>query len=133
MIRRLKTNSQTPLSSREKDEVWKTTHFIVERFYSGNEITDLERDFVLYVKKSMWHSAKWSFFSAFATVLGADLIGPFSRLRFPVRLGLKLLAAGLFVNHGINQIKADILQFPVLEPLVVSVIIRHSTWIELRP
>eukprot|EP00359_Climacostomum_virens_P003068 CAMPEP_0204916514 /NCGR_PEP_ID=MMETSP1397-20131031/14302_1 /ASSEMBLY_ACC=CAM_ASM_000891 /TAXON_ID=49980 /ORGANISM="Climacostomum Climacostomum virens, Strain Stock W-24" /LENGTH=128 /DNA_ID=CAMNT_0052089029 /DNA_START=32 /DNA_END=415 /DNA_ORIENTATION=- len=128
MIRRVKTQATGPYSYREQQDIWTSTHFIVERFYGGKDITELERDYVLYIKSCMWHSGSTPFFTSFASFFLLDKIYPLSKLARPYRAVLKCLLAVGFAKYGVKRIKEDILKFPLLDPLVVTTIVRHSKW-----
>lgn len=132
MIRRSKVQSQGPYTSAELKDIWTTTQFIVAKFYSGKEITLLEQDYVIYIKKSMWHSGSWPFFTACASPFILNSIGPIARARWQLRLPLKLVTFGVFTRYGLEAIKDDILKFPLMEPLIVTAIVKHTKWIELK-
>jgi len=133
MLKRYKTGKQGDFSTRELSEIWSVTNIIVAKSYSRDEgLTELEIDYVKYVRSSLWVGGRFPFLAAGVMFVMADRIPVVARRGFVVRWGCKFGLLAIGISIGIQEIKNDILKFPLLNEVIPQGVVKYSKWIEVQ-
>jgi hypothetical protein len=133
MLKRYKTGKQGDFSTRELSEIWSVTNIIVAKSYSRDEgLTELEIDYVKYVRSSLWVAGRFPFLAAGVMFVIADTIPVVARKGFLARWGCKFGLLAIGISIGVQEIKKDILKFPLLNEVITQGVVKYSKWIEVQ-
>lgn len=132
MLRRYRDNKTGLYDQEELADIYLVSQFLHVRSLSGEKnITELERDYLIYCKKVFWHNTKYTNFIACANFLFIDMVYPLNKLNFFARWGIKIVTSAWIVKQGINMAYDNILEFPLMNEVIGGALIRYTEWIDI--
>lgn len=132
MLKRYKSGKNGEYSGRELSEISSVTNILVAKAYTRDEgLTELEIDYVKYVRSSLWRCTRVPFLAGGIMFVMVDTIPFVARRSFLIRWGCKFGMLGLGIGVGIQEIKKDIMKFPLLDDVITQGVLKYTKWVEI--
>lgn len=136
MLQRYKAKLTGPYTPAERAEIDAVTGLILGSaltFYPSKPLTPLERDYARFIRVAAFHYSGPSFILAGLSFLFIDQLPWLNRLRGGMKWTVKVAAFGFFYIAGVREIRRKVLEFPLLDEVIVEGIIKYTKWIEIPP
>jgi len=136
MLQRYKAQRSGPYSLQERIEIEAVTGLILGNamaFYPSKPLTTLENDYVRYIRVSAFYYSGSSFIIAGLSFLFIDQLPLLNRLRGVGKWAVKVAAFGCFYTAGVYQLKQKIFEFPLLDDVIASGVVKYTKWMEIPP
>ena len=134
MLQRFKAKGAGPYSEKERREIEYVTSLILSNSLAWKPfkpISELERDYVLYIRNSVFRACGVPFITAGLSFLLIDRVPGIRRLPAVVRWPIKIGSFLLFYAIGVDELKKRVFNFPLLDEVVAGGVVKYTKWMEI--
>lgn len=134
MLQRFKTQAAGPYNDAEKQEIEYVTGLILSNTMTWKQfkpVSELERDYVEYIRKSAFSACGLPFFAAGASFLFIDKLPGVRGFYPPVRWALKISSFLFYYVLGVEELKKSVYDFPLLDEVIAGGVVKFTKWVEL--
>lgn len=136
MLQRYKAQRTGAYTEQEKAEIEGVTALILGSalaFYPSHPLTALEKDYARYIRVSAFYGAGPGFLLAGVSFLYVDRLPKLNRLPGMLKWTLKLTSFLGFYLAGVSELKRRVYQFPLLDDVILTGVIKYTKWMEIPP